>query len=220
MRRKMFVELRTGQTRGSVLDPRREAVIGRLHAVTEELLENRSISTISLGTILGEAGVARATFYKLFNDLMHLYQFISEGLSDHLRQRQLAGLDEIDPEDWIAILAHLGDAAMGFYQEHPAAVRLWFAIDSPLVLRAQDQENDARFLVEFHRRFRDTSWHRRLPDPTSGMDVFLAIFRIHDALISLAFQSKGPRVPDLYFEDAKRTTRDYLARHLERAGKR
>lgn len=214
-RPRMLVELRTGQTRAAVLDRRRRAVLDRLTVATESLLVSQSPSELGLATILEHSEIAKATFYKLFEDPMHLYRFVSEGLHDTLRARQLAGLDAVDANDWRAVTNHLGDASIRFYKEHPAAVRLWFAIDSPLVLRREDQDSDATFLIEFHRRFADTRWHRRLPDPETGIDVMLASFRIHDAMVALAFQQASPQLLDLYLEDAKRASGSYLEQHLE-----
>jgi len=211
----MLVELRTGQTRASILDRRRRSVLDRLTTATEALLANHSVSELTLTTILDQSEIAKATFYKLFEDLMHFYRFVSEGLHDTLRERQVAGLDVVDADDWRAITNHLGDASINFYKEHPAAVRLWFAIDSPLVLRREDQDSDVTFLLEFHHRFAHTRWHRRLPDPKTGIDVMLASFRIHDAMVALAFQQASPQLLDLYLEDAKKASGAYLEQHLE-----
>lgn len=211
----MSVLLKTGQTRESVMDSRRRAVLDRLINATETLLVDMSVTDVSLTDILSRADVAKATFYKLFNDLIHLFQFVTEGLLSVCREYQLRGYERISPEDWRGIFASLCDGAASFYHDHPAAMRLWLANDSPASIRAVDQASDDAFLNWFHGRYADTRWHARLPDAASDVDVLTASFRVYDAVLALGFQRVGHRVPQRYFNEAKRAHIAYLAARLE-----
>ena len=212
----MAIYLRTGEARATNKDSRRTAVLERLVNVAEEMLVDRPVSEIALAEILEKAQVARATFYKLFNDLLHFYQYLADRLSEILLHAQLDGYEDIDPEDWRAMVIHMADRGAEFYKTHPVALRLWLAIDRPPSIRAADDVNVQIFLDRFHGRFQDRAWWARLPDPAKGgVDVMTASFRIYDAVLALGFQTAGPHVPQAWFDEAKRASLAYLGSWLE-----
>ncbi len=210
------VTLKTGETRASPMDARRQAVLGRLIDVAERLLTRQSVADIGLMDILEAADVAKATFYKLFDDLPHFYRYVAEGFHITLREYQLDGSSKVDREDWRAVLGHISRGGARFYMEHPAAMRLWLGLDSPPNIRAVDQASDEIFLRWIHGQYADTAWHAKLPDADRGIDVLTASFRIYDAVLALGFQRRGSQVPQYWFDEADRASSAFVALYLDR----
>lgn len=206
--------LKTGEGRTSNLDARREGVLNRLSNSADKLLQNNRISDISLNSILSDADVSRATFYKLFYDIPHFYQFMADRYHVILRGYQIKGYSLESATGWKMRISALAFQTARFYHDYPVTMRLWLALDSPVNIRIVDYSYDEALAIWILKNHKDEDCYKKLHNTGRGVEILLSAFKLHDAILSLGFEREGIHLGESWFREADLAQKNYLSIYL------
>jgi AcrR family transcriptional regulator len=196
----------------SAARPRREPVqarsrqtVTRVLEAAAALIDEAGVDAATTRAIAARAGVAYPSLYRFFAD--------REEILDQLLERHLADLDAravaaerawpiISVED---LMDRELDLHIAYYQEHPAAARLWLdGRTSPTVIAHVRQR--MRVLAERIRRaLIDAELIRRETDPR----ILLLAVELGDRILDLAFRT-GPDPDSAVIELGRTALRAYV----------
>jgi AcrR family transcriptional regulator len=193
--------------------PRREPVqarsrqtVGRVLDAAAALINEAGVEAATTRAIAARAGVAYPSLYRFFAD--------REEILDQLLERHLAELDAravAAERMWqITSVQDLIDRELdlhiAYYQEHPAAARLWLdGRTSPTVIAHVRQRS--RVLAE---RMRQALIAAQLIRPETDPRILLMLVELGDRVLDLAFRA-GP-APDSAIIELGRTALGAYAR--------
>lgn len=189
--------------------PARERGVQRFEQLldaTDALLAERHVDDIGLYAIAEKAGVPPASVYHFFPT--------TEAAFHALAQRYLRGFMKLFAQpvessalsNWLTLMARDQALSVGYYDDHPAAMKLF--------LGRYGGEETRRADIEFNRRSGRGIWLRldaafQMPDFEGAADKLTNMLFIQDALWAAGYAADGSVTPGC-IEEARRACHAYL----------
>jgi len=105
--------------------------------IAARLFNETSFGTVSIETIVAEAGIARSTFYRWFDDKEDLLRNIIVPVFEDAQ----ASLDAIDPEQPEEIVNRISESYLAIWERYRDALQLTSNLDAALFPLVQDAHN-------------------------------------------------------------------------------